>query len=90
MYSVVPTEVLFWLTGQGVKQCTGSFNANATAELLEKATKGLPKLPTNVFMDGRVANTNLTVTAKLLCKREQLLLNWLESQEVGSDAVDEI
>ncbi len=41
-------------------------------------------------MDGRVENTNLTGTAKMLCKYEQLLLNWLESQEVASDAVDEI
>ena len=87
---MVPTWVLFWIVGRGLRQSTGSFSANATAELLVKAAKGLPKLPTNVFMDSGVKNTNLTTTAKMLCKHEQLLLNWLESQGVSTVFADEI
>ncbi len=44
-------------------QVNGSFNANATVELLEKAASGLPKPPPDVFMDSGIENTNSTVTA---------------------------
>ena len=61
--SVVPTLVLFLIVVQGISQVSGSFNANATAELLEKAASGLPKPPPDVFMDSGIENTNSTVTA---------------------------
>ena len=60
--SVVPTLV-FLIVVQGAWQVSGSFNANATAELLEKAASGLPKPPPDVFMDSGIENTNSTVTA---------------------------
>ena len=61
--SVVPTSVLFWILVQGIRQVSGSFSANATAELLEKAASGLPKPPLDVYMDSGIENTNSTVTA---------------------------
>jgi hypothetical protein len=61
--SVVPASVLFLIVVQGSRQISGSFNANATAELLEKAANGLPKPPPDVFMDNGIENTNSTVTA---------------------------
>ena len=46
---MVPTSVLFWILVQGIRQVSGSFNANATAELLEKAASGLPKPPDKMY-----------------------------------------
>jgi hypothetical protein len=47
---VVTISVLFLIVVQGACQVNGSFNASATAELLDKAANGLPQTPDEKYL----------------------------------------